>query len=98
MERVNNFRLFKSSLLPPYLLKVDVVQVVSGVHGLDHPALGSVEVQGEEGRLRHVQELGHRAGRETAVGLKHHLRLQHMAVKTGRKHRRSPLLDFTEKY
>jgi len=72
-----------------YLLQVDVVQVVARVHGLHHPALGSVEVQGEERRLRHVQELGHGAGRERPVGLEHHLGLQHVAVKTGRKRWRS---------
>lgn len=70
-----------------YLLQVDVVQVVPGAHRLDHPAFGSVEVQGEEGRLRHVQELGHGAGRETTICLKHHLWLQHVTVETGRKHR-----------
>lgn len=66
-------------------MQVDVVQVVPGAHGLDHPALGGVEVQGEEGRLRHVQELGHGARRETAVSLKRHLWLQHVTVETGGK-------------
>lgn len=68
-----------------YLVQVDVVQVVASTNRLHHPALGSVEIQGEEGRLRHVQELGHGAGRETAVGLEGHLGLQHITVKTGGK-------------
>lgn len=68
-----------------YLLQVDVVQVVAGANGLDHPALWSVQVQGEERGLRHVQELGHGAGRERTVSLEGHLRLQHVTVKTERK-------------
>lgn len=70
-----------------YLLQVNVVQVIAGVHRLDHPVLGRVEVQGEEWRLRHVQELGHRARREAAVGLKDHLWLQHVPVEAARRHR-----------
>lgn len=66
-------------------MQVDVVQVVAGANRLHHPALGSVEIQGEEGRLRHVQELGHGARRETTVRLERHLGLQHVTVKTGGK-------------
>lgn len=66
-----------------HLLQVDVVQVVAGAHRLHHPALGGVEVEGEQGRLRHVQECGHGAGREAAIGLERHFRLQHVTVETG---------------
>lgn len=70
-----------------YLLQVDVVQVVACSHRLHHPALGGVEVQGEERRLRHVQELGQGPGREAAVSLEHHLRLQHVAVEAAGSNR-----------
>lgn len=70
-----------------YLLQVDVVQVVAGVHRLHHPGLGSVEVQREERRLRHVQKLGQGAEGEAAVSLEHHLGLQHVAVEAGRNKR-----------
>lgn len=66
------------------LVQVDVVQVVAGVHRLHHPALWSVQVQGEQGGLRHVQELGHGARGEAAIGLEQHLRLQHVTVEAVR--------------
>lgn len=72
-----------------YLLQVDVVQVIAGAHWLHHPALRSVQVQGEERGLGHVQELGHGAWRETAVGLEGHLRLQNVTVETADGERRS---------
>lgn len=72
-----------------YLLQVDVVQVIAGVHRLHHPALRSVQVQGEERGLWHVQELGHGAWRETAVGLEGHLRLQDVTVEAAGGEKRS---------
>ena len=71
----------------PYLLQVDVVQVVTCVNRLYHPALGGVQVQGEERRLRHVQELGHRAWNKAVISHEGHFWLQHVPVEARRKER-----------
>lgn len=49
-----------------YLFEVDVIQIVECVDGLNHPALGSVQIESKQRRLRHIQELRHRTRSKAA--------------------------------
>lgn len=50
-----------------YLFEVDVIQIVACVDGLNHPALGSVQIERKQRRMRHIQELRHRTGSKAAI-------------------------------
>lgn len=50
-----------------YLFEVDVIQIVACVDWLNHPALGSVQIESKQWRLRHIQELRYRTRSKAVI-------------------------------
>lgn len=69
------------SMVPGYLLQVDVIQVMGAADSLHHPALWCDHIKGEKWGLWQFHEAGSRSRRHSVIGQERHIRLQDKAVK-----------------
>lgn len=75
------------TMVPGYLLQVDVIQVMGAADSLHHPALRCDHIKGEKRGLWQFHEAGSRSWRHSVIGQERHIRLQDKAVKAVKTNR-----------